>query len=527
MSFGEVLAETQEVEARYNAAAGTAKKSIYRCMSKISSWIMHYSQILDTLSQHHPEYLSLAWGAMKFVLLVSQTGSLWTPSSKFQLTKQPMRKGVLNHEKITDQLHQALEAISDVLPRVELHVKLYPTARMQTAMAQLYAHLLLFLRQAVKWFSQNSAKRAFSSLISPFELKYKGLVDGIRRCATTISEEASASSKAEIRVLHGVVERSDNKLDDMTQQMKSIYLEVQEIKQRVMNVQGTVQNVQGTVQSVQGTVQVTQTRIVDLQINEVIKSLTPKTLPEEILGRQEALMQRDLTPWVDDQKGTIELIQRLGNWISVPDSPPLLLLQAGPRAATRTRDIGLELLSALPPATFARVWRLSDPKADTEGSSPVSKTDILRNIIFQILRLHANSSPLSPVISQLEASRFQGHHSEEEWSSLLSILLTELSQFPACFLLVEAPDDYDKGMAEELLAVLEMLVNRCSQQGPSKCRLKTVLLVNGDLSSVIKDTQSTSVVTVQRYQPPPPHLRRPRGKQAPRALAWNAMRKRL
>jgi hypothetical protein len=44
-----------------------AKKWLASCSSKL----MYYSVIMDTLSQHHPEYVSLAWGAIKFLFIVS------------------------------------------------------------------------------------------------------------------------------------------------------------------------------------------------------------------------------------------------------------------------------------------------------------------------------------------------------------------------------------------------------------------------------------------------------------------------
>ena len=35
-----------------------------------SSRVMHYKVVMDTLSEHHPEYVSLAWGAIKFLFVV-------------------------------------------------------------------------------------------------------------------------------------------------------------------------------------------------------------------------------------------------------------------------------------------------------------------------------------------------------------------------------------------------------------------------------------------------------------------------
>jgi hypothetical protein len=42
-----------------------------RWLTRLSERVMHYGAIMDTLSQHHPEYVSLAWGAMKFFFIVS------------------------------------------------------------------------------------------------------------------------------------------------------------------------------------------------------------------------------------------------------------------------------------------------------------------------------------------------------------------------------------------------------------------------------------------------------------------------
>jgi hypothetical protein len=34
---------------------------------------MYYGKVFDTLAQHHPEYVALAWGAVKLVLMVSKS----------------------------------------------------------------------------------------------------------------------------------------------------------------------------------------------------------------------------------------------------------------------------------------------------------------------------------------------------------------------------------------------------------------------------------------------------------------------
>ena len=50
---------------------------IGRWLSRLSSRICHYGRILDVLVQHHPEYVSLAWGAMKFLFIVCTCQTQW------------------------------------------------------------------------------------------------------------------------------------------------------------------------------------------------------------------------------------------------------------------------------------------------------------------------------------------------------------------------------------------------------------------------------------------------------------------
>lgn len=61
----------KERQKYYDGREGGSKEKVLRCLSEVSSRILHYGQMLDVMVQHHPEYVSLVWGAMKFVLCVS------------------------------------------------------------------------------------------------------------------------------------------------------------------------------------------------------------------------------------------------------------------------------------------------------------------------------------------------------------------------------------------------------------------------------------------------------------------------
>jgi len=65
----EVRAAVQEVKEKYD---GTSKEhtGARAWLEKLSCRVMYYGKVLDSLAQHHPEYVALAWGAMKLVLMV-------------------------------------------------------------------------------------------------------------------------------------------------------------------------------------------------------------------------------------------------------------------------------------------------------------------------------------------------------------------------------------------------------------------------------------------------------------------------
>jgi hypothetical protein len=72
-SMKDVVDVVEEAKERYEK--DTAENTVVLgWLDKFSGTILYYSNILDVLAQHHPEYLCLAWGSVKFVLQVSLLG---------------------------------------------------------------------------------------------------------------------------------------------------------------------------------------------------------------------------------------------------------------------------------------------------------------------------------------------------------------------------------------------------------------------------------------------------------------------
>lgn len=82
-------------------------------------------------------------------------------------------------------------------------------------MARLYAHLLEFFLIANKWFKKNLFQRAVSSIVGPFELRYKPILAQIQRSFEAINEITSGANKAETRDLTITVEIMRQELGEL------------------------------------------------------------------------------------------------------------------------------------------------------------------------------------------------------------------------------------------------------------------------------------------------------------------------
>lgn len=65
----DVLDSVQSARTYYQYDRGQSRTR--ECLRAFSHRVMHYGNVLDVLVQHHPEYTSLAWGAMKMIFGVS------------------------------------------------------------------------------------------------------------------------------------------------------------------------------------------------------------------------------------------------------------------------------------------------------------------------------------------------------------------------------------------------------------------------------------------------------------------------
>ncbi|KAI1500276.1 hypothetical protein F5X99DRAFT_387047 [Biscogniauxia marginata] len=526
ISLTEVLVEVETAERMYRTRRDG--QVVIPCLRRLSSSIMLYSQVFDVLAQHHSEYVSLAWGALKFILM-----------------------GILNHEELVNQFSTALAEIADVLPRAEVIAELFRTDRVKATLSRVYAHVLLFLRQAVKWYAHSSAGRAICSIFKPFPLKCERFIEQIRACVKSVGEEASVASQVEIRGLHveslnhgrrltriekkldewdrvhtqkldiisqNIVEVQSNslvtiqKLESSNTALGKVHVDTQEIKYKVTDVQAVVRD---------------RTRII--QYEEVIKSLAPKTLPEDALRKQHSFSRR--AGKIGGQaRGKAELIRRLDDWV-LPESPPLLVMHIGPRAQAQARELATELIDVLQSSVSSNVcWYLQAAQKE----EPSSGVDILRSLIFQLMRL-GNSNGIGTSTSNeptmdsdtLDLDKFQNSHTEAEWLEILSLIVR---RSPRWFFFIECNGLQSRSSmgaeaAGEWLAFFNRIIESCRT---TECDTRLLVMSSCDtMAAEAAKSPLGSVAKVQWSAPPPPRLRhlaiRPRSENT----RWIGVKKRV
>ncbi|OBT92949.1 hypothetical protein VE01_08884 [Pseudogymnoascus verrucosus] len=134
------------------------------------------------MSQHHPEYVSLVWGAIKFCFI-----------------------SIINREVLVAQLSKALAQIADALPRAALTLVLFPTEMMRNAVATIYAQVTKFLIWALNWYSEGRLKHMYHVITQPFSPRYKDILEEIQTCSRTIESVVSDAAQAEVRDMHIII----------------------------------------------------------------------------------------------------------------------------------------------------------------------------------------------------------------------------------------------------------------------------------------------------------------------------------
>ncbi|KAH0547671.1 hypothetical protein FGG08_000160 [Glutinoglossum americanum] len=352
--------------------------------SKAGKWVAafatrvtYYGSVMDILAQHHPEYVALVWGAMKFCFVA-----------------------MINHEELLTQIAKWLSKISNILPRTELCSLLYPTEHMKEAVACLYARIIRFLQQSVKFYTRSKFSHAWNSVVKPYALSFREISDEIEEYSRRVDQLAAAASQAEIRGLH-------LKIIELMQMMNGkcellIHGDLQEYRQFFCNMQ--------------------LSQILGIPLVEQLPN------PDSVLDQWLTMRNRRRRTTKLPRRGmysgqSIWLSKTLEQWAQSNDSS-LLFAKRPPRAYQNVaRDFIADVVEHVRSSEVPVVWALQDANSELPLSSHL---DVLRILVLQILKI--NPEVILNKASPITAARFQCARTEAQWLELLETCLTGLDQ---------------------------------------------------------------------------------------------------
>ncbi|KAI4936800.1 uncharacterized protein J4E92_001525 [Alternaria infectoria] len=451
-------------------------------LERLSGRIMYYGKVMDTLAQHHPEYVALVWGAMKFVLT-------------------------------------ALIAIGDVLPRMDLSAELYQTQYMEAALSRLFTYIILFLRLCVRWYKKSPLGRICSAIKTPFELGYQDLVNHIQECSKAVDDLASAGARAEIRDVHTLamlqhaqIRELDAKLAGVMEGQKKFAAHITQLLQVATSHKSITERIGVDVCSISKTVY-------RLEFSRVMQFFEPKVLPETALLKVRSLVHRDTTPSLPSANEQ-RVRKTILNWAFGKRSS-LLVVQVGIRAQKQAKELATNVIQSMKLGSQHVFWNLPSGRTSSDAQTI---EELFRGIIFQVLQ-HSGDL-FNSCAEQLNLSKIHATHTEREWVDLVCLLFSKL---PTAFVIIETEAlqktyRHDPDWSKRLCQYLEMIADRSSEAG---CELKILLVLYGNShrgGAAASNSKNVRVATLQPPNPVPPHLRHVARRSGLVAKEWKMQR---
>ncbi|KAK7711697.1 hypothetical protein SLS57_007990 [Botryosphaeria dothidea] len=324
---------------------------------------------MDTLSQHHSEYVSLAWGTMKILFIL-----------------------VLNHEEMVSELAKAISKIGDVLPRVRLQLLIFRTAWMQEASQLLYADIIGFLMRCVEWYEASPWRHAWKAFRDPYKLSFNDIVEKIDDRACRMDDMANTLSQKTINEMHEMLSRVEKNIN--------AYHFV------------CLSHFNGLGKSIQ-----------EVQVAQILECTREISWPNPIESLRfcHSVRQRRT------RRSDLEYAHLLPKFQQWSDSSSSSLVTIADSAPTRfqTKDLATEMVELMEAAKKPAIWALvgRKPMEVNEGRT----INLLKQMTNQVIQLNSKRM-VGHVSENFNAPRVESARVESDWLEILREGLTGLSE---------------------------------------------------------------------------------------------------
>lgn len=409
-SVSDVLKVVADAKSKYESRRNWSKSKGGNTLSEFSSRVVYYSSVLDVLAQHHPEYVALAWGAMKFLFVVT-----------------------LNHEELVTQIAHAFSEIGGLLPQIEMLAKLYPVEQIRVAAANLYAQILRFCVKATKWYKRNKFMHAVTAITKPYALEFKDVTTEIELHSRKLLNLASMACCAELRDMHV----------ELTQVRRNTYARLafgkSPLSRKIQPSELTLET-QATRPQPDHIIGGNVTRpTVPFRLENTVQYLSSNMPePEESL-RIGGIMRDRRRARGASGRSSLWLSTVLQKWASDPASS---LLQVKGSVVTRddSKDFALDLIRLAQSTNLPVVWAFG--ASTSSSSASISATDILKSLIQQVLYQRSETFASD---SSLSEEYFRRCTTVDDW---LKLLITVMSATPRILIVLDANEHMAQAISE-------------------------------------------------------------------------------
>jgi hypothetical protein len=419
----DVLQTLAVAKAKYDAKQTSKAR---KWLGIFSSKVMFYASVLDVLVQHHPEYVSLVWGAMRLLFAVCRPFlvQVMEPTSLIYL------QGVINQEETMRELSKSFSQIADILPRTDLSLVLYPTDLMKETIAKLYAYIIKFVIHAVRWYKQGKLAHAWAAVAKPWALCFKTHFEDIAEQAQQIEALARSASRAELRDTH---------------------LEIREIRNELRRlIQLGLAN-----QTLHAQIQVglseSKTMIANIQLGQILDMSFAASLPAsgECLGFCQSMVRRRRLKTQLLLPNTAQL-QR---WSDYPRSSFLITESSSGQAA---KDFLVHLVDLIRASDRRVLWAL---RFANYWERKLTTADILRILVIQALQI--NPKALTSNLYPISVTHLREAVDERDWLVLLNRAIAGL---PFVYIVLDADllghaTGQDRYLATKLIEAFPRIMN--------------------------------------------------------------------
>ncbi|KAF2802196.1 uncharacterized protein BDZ99DRAFT_402242 [Mytilinidion resinicola] len=371
-SLQDVQATVSESMTKYLSQRKESKA--WRWLERLSHRIHFYGSVLDVFAQHHPEYVALVWGSIKFLIVA-----------------------VENHGKVIATLAKAISQIADTLPRIELASNLYPTDRMRAAVTDLYVYILRFLIRARDWYEEGKLYHFLHSITRPEELRYKDLLEQISQSSRIINQLAVSGQQAEFRDIHDKI----NKTSAM------------------------VEKISNAVTLHSGALIDTNDRLSDLQFSQIMMSLSDVSIwdPTKVYKYHHSLKQRrSHTAAVRSVPNSFWQSPKLHRWSSTDDSA-LSIIVGNYHARFVMRNLCIDVIEQLHDAKVPVLLAMRVPQ-ENGSSANISSNDLLKYLVRQAIQIRHKLQTEKSMA--MKCATFHGASTETEWFQVLEAVLADI-----------------------------------------------------------------------------------------------------